>query len=306
MARRAAVLLVSFLALAACSRPAASDAPEAAADVPAEAPAAAGAVAKLVPPPSKAPLETAPQLAYSYEYDITAPPKAVRALAAKHEAACQAAGATVCQVTGASVSEEGSDQVRASLSIRATPAWLKTFRAGLADQAEKAGGRVASAVTNTEDLSRALVDTEAALRAKITLRDRLQSLLANRPGKLSELLELEQALAQAQGEIDATQSELAVMRTRVATSKLDISYASMGVLAPDGAGAPISQAVSEIAGGLAMTAAIMIRLLTWAGPWALLIGGGGWLWMKRRGKVRPARPERAKAEGVEPSQGPTP
>jgi hypothetical protein len=294
MARHGVVLLVSALALAGCNKPveggspqqeyasqpvtAAASAPEAAADASARSTAAPRAA-----PAAKAdaPIVTAPLLAYSYDYAIAAPPKAIRALAARHEAACQAAGPTVCQVIAARINEAGADQVAGTLSLRATPAWLATFRAGLGKEAEGAGGRVTRAATTTEDLSRAIVDTEAALRARAKLRDRLEILLASRPGKLSELLEVEQELARVQGEIDATQSELAMMRTRVTTSKIDIAYESSGVLAPEGVGAPIAAAVGDVAGALALTLAFMIRLATWLAPWALLVGVPLWLFRKR-------------------------
>ena len=88
----------------------------------------------------------------------------------------------------------------------------------------------------SEDLTRQIVDTEAAVRARTALRDRLQAILATRPGKLSDLLEVEKELARVQGELDATQSELAVMRTRVVTSLLTITYSSgASLMAPRGA-----------------------------------------------------------------------
>lgn len=232
-----------------------------------------------------------PMLAYSYNYGIEAPPKSIRLLVARHEQACAAAGPTVCQMTSANVQELGEDQIRGSLQLRATPAWLKRFREGVASEARAEGGRVVQSNVTSEDLSRQIVDTEAALRAKSTLRDRLQALLASRPGKLSELLELERELARVQQEIDATQSQLEVMRARVAMSELTISYASAGVLAPQGAFSPIGDALSDVAGIIAGTLAFMIRLVAVLFIWALLIGGLLWVFRKRLPKVRLPRRE---------------
>ena len=110
-----------------------------------------------------------PMLAYSYTYGIEAPPRAIRLLVARHEAACAAAGPTVCQMTSANVQEVGEDQIRGSLQLRATPAWLKRFREGLAGEARAEGGRVVQSNVTSEDLSRQIVDTEAALRLVATL-----------------------------------------------------------------------------------------------------------------------------------------
>lgn len=227
-----------------------------------------------------------PMLAYSYRYGIEAPPRAVRGLLARHEAACAAAGPTVCQVTSSQVQEYGQDEVRGALTLRAAPAWLKGFRAGLAGEAKSAGGRLAAVNVSSEDLSRQIVDTEAALRAKTTLRDRMQALLADRPGKLGDLIELERELARVQGEIDATQSELALMRTRVATSDVTISYASAGVLAPEGVLAPLSEALSDFLRIIVGTLAVMIRVIAALAPWVLAIGALLWVFRKRLPKIR--------------------
>ncbi len=219
-------------------------------------------------------------LAYSYGYGLQASPKGVRTLIAKHEAACTKAGPALCQVTGSSVSERGQDQLSAELTLRAAPPWLSQFREGLSADAKDAGGRVVRSEVSTEDLSRQIVDTEAMLRAKITLRDRLQALLASRPGKLADLVELERELSKVQGELDAAQSELAMMRQRVATSDVTISYESGGVLAPQDVWSPIGKAFSDFLRILAATIALLINVIAWTLPWLLL--GGLLIWALRK------------------------
>src|SRR5690606_23488191 len=108
--------------------------------------------------------------------------------------------------------------------------------------------------------------------ARKTLRDRLQDLLASRPGKLQELLEVERELARVQAEIDATESALAVMRTRVATSRLTIDYVSEGVLAPDSAFRPLQEAVHGIAGYFFGGLAAIVVILAVLAPFALVFG----------------------------------
>lgn len=237
---------------------------------------------------SAAPLApTAPMLAYSYHYRIAAPPKAIRALAARHEAACVAAGPAICQVTASEITAEGEGEVRGTLTLRAGPAWLRKFRDGLTREARDAGGEVLSAAASSEDLTRQIVDTEAAMRAKTTLRDRLQGLLANRPGKLSELLELEQALAEVQQQIDAANSELAVMRTRIATSALTLNYASSGIAGRPGAWAPLGEAVGDAGGMLATSLGALVSLVVIAAPWGLALAGLWFLIRKRLPRRKP-------------------
>ena len=81
-----------------------------------------------------------------------------------------------------------------------------------------------SANTAAEDLTRAMVDNKAGLRAKTGLRDRLEKDVATRPGKLSDAVEAEKTVAEVQGAIDAERAELAAEKTRVATSKLTLDY----------------------------------------------------------------------------------
>lgn len=294
---RCLVLASSLFLLAACSKPAtpASDAaPEALMRAPASAQAAKPPVADAVAaaPAAPRPAVTIPMLAYRYGYTLEAPARSIRALVGKHEAACQAAGAALCQLTGAQVTEVGQDRVRGELALKAAPAWLKTFRAVLDGEAKAAGGRVVTSSVSSEDLSRQIVDTDAALRARTTLRDRLQALLASRPGKLSELLEVETQLAQVQGEIDATQSELAEMRGRVATSELKLTYESTGVLAPQGVLAPLGSAFSDFLGIVVKVAAALVRITAYLLPLALIAGLGFWFYRRRLPKraTKPTRP----------------
>lgn len=291
MRRLLASSLVLTLALAACSRPAEVDsetsAPERAVaeSTAADAAAAAPAEAKTASTPERAAI-VLPQIAYSYAYSIAAPAQAIRDLVGRHEAACVRAGPAVCQVVGSSVSEAGEDRIGGQLILRASAPWIASFRGGLAGQARAAGGRIASAEVSSEDLSRQIVDTEASIRAMTTLRDRLQQHLATRPGKLSELLELERELAEVQGRLDATRSELAVMRGRVAMSELKLTYQSAGVLAPQGVFAPLAEAVSGVLAALVSALAVMVTVLAWAVPWMLIAAGVAFAWRRRQTKAR--------------------
>lgn len=223
----------------------------------------------------------APMLAYSYSYGLQAKPSGVRTLLARHAAACAAAGPAVCQVTSSRISSSGPDRVNATLVVRATPAWLGPFRSGLEAQVRSAGGQIVDAQVESEDLSRQIVDAEATLLAKTTLRDRLQGLLASRPGKVSDLVEIERSLAQVQGEIDSARSTLEMMRKRVSMSDLTLEYASGGVMAPRGVWSPLSGAVGDFIGIIAATLAAFIRFIAWTAPWAIIGGLLFWLVRKR-------------------------
>src|SRR5690349_3169047 len=138
----------SLVALAACSKQAV-DHPAAREESVATAPAAADASAEAAGSKAAAAAEpeagvrdradhsvvlrppatpTVPQLAMAYRLGFVLPFDQVRPLMESHQEACELAGALQCQVMGASSSAEGRDKARAELTLRATPAWLRSFR----------------------------------------------------------------------------------------------------------------------------------------------------------------------------------
>jgi hypothetical protein len=192
----------------------------------------------------------------------------------------------MCQLIGSNRTGDPESYMEGYVQIRGEPMWLRTFKAGMAQDADEAGGRIISENTASEDLTRQIVDTEARLRAQTALRDRLQELLRSRPGRLADLLEVERELARVQGEIDAVQSALAVMRTRVAMSELTLQYRS----APRPVGSdtfePLRQAFANFLGIIVGGFAAIITLIAVLIPFAIVLVPLGWLlwrWRKRRG-----------------------
>lgn len=261
---------------------------EAAAAAPAEGPAAAAPVE----------IPTGAQIAYSYRYGVEVPADRATELMRRHEAACTRAGPSVCQVLESESQRHGRDSVSASLELRATPAWLAAFRGALETDAERAGGRIAAASTESEDLTRSLTDTSARLRALTTLRDRLQTLLATRSAPLEQLLATERELARVQGELDATQSALTAMRTRVAMSHVSLSYRSAQQFAPDNAFTPVTRALTGSLAAFMGTLGAIIYALASLLPLLLILGPLVWLAWKHRRKIRLGRKVRVGAPGA--------
>lgn len=225
-------------------------------------------------------------LAYAYSVGFEIPSQNLAGVMDAHIQACQAAGPRQCQLIGSNRSGDPESYMEGFVSIRGEPLWLRTFMAGMEAQANAADGRIVSENTNTEDLTRAIVDTEARLRAQTALRDRLQELLRSRPGRLADLLEVERELARVQAEIDAVQSNLAVMRTRVAMSELTLSYRS----APRAVGSdtfkPLSDAFANFLGIVVAGFAAIITIVAGLLPFAIMIVPIIWLllrWRRARG-----------------------
>ena len=255
---------------------------------------------KLAPPPASGAGRTSGSpvpvtaIAYTYSYSLETPASAIAPLMRRHQAACTAAGPAVCQLLDSNLSISGP-QSMGTLNLRAAPDWLARFRAGLESDAHAAGGRIAQSATSAEDLTRSIVDTQASVRAQTTLRDRLQALLASRPGKLTDLLDLEKELARVQGGLDATTSELTELNGRVQMSKLTLSYAPPAE-ARETATTPLPRAIANFGALVAASLAAMVTLVGLILPWAFLAAavGGGWVMLRRRKRLSiPKAPESA-------------
>jgi hypothetical protein len=235
-------------------------------------------------------------LAYSYGVGLEVPSQRLSGVMDRHVQACQSAGPRLCQLIGSNRQGDPDSYMQGYVSLRAEPAWLRTFMAGLENQADEAGGRIVSQTVQSEDLTRQIVDTEARLRALTALRDRLEALLRSRPGRLSDLLEVERELARVQGEIDATQSNLVVMRTRVAMSELTLNYQSSPRPVGSDTLEPLRNALADFLGIIVGGFAAIIYVIAGLIPLAIVVVPLVWLalrWRKRRGGRFFGRPPEA-------------
>lgn len=273
------------LALAGCSQSEeyAASAPEAAADMavqkltPAEGEAAAGSVEPAAIPVS------VPKIAYVYEYGYRVAADRMVALQRRHTELCEGQGPRNCRIIEMRSSGGEGDYASGSLALEVAAPKARAFGAALARVAGESGGEEVSSAITGEDLSKQIVDTEARLRARIVLRDRLMEVLASRKGSVAELVEAERGVAQVNEEIDQARSWLAEMQGRVDFSRVNIAYAS-GSPAGGGFLAPIRDVVGNLGAILGYLFATLIVLVTVAVPLGLFGLGlrKGWLWLKGR------------------------
>jgi hypothetical protein len=236
------------------------------------------------------PVDTVSYLAYAYGMRLALPGERLIGLMDGHAAACRNAGLRVCQLVASRREGDPLDTLRGSLSLRAEPQWLQRFMKGVQSDALGAAGRVTAQWTTTEDLTREIVDTEATLRAKRALRDRLQQLLATRPGSLSDLLGVERELSRVQGEIDSTESNLAAMRTRVAMSALTIEYGSNVRAVGSGTFEPLWLALAGFIVAAVESTATLVTVVGALLPWVAFGALALWLLVRRRRARRTTSP----------------
>jgi hypothetical protein len=224
-------------------------------------------------------------IAYSYDYRLEFPPNTAQPVMQTHRDRCLAAGFEVCQVMSSSASVQGDDRSQASLNIRALPTWMDAFRASLEGEVEDAGGEIRSSNMGATDLTRPILDAEARLTAKYSLRQRLTALLDRETASVEELVRLERELARVQGDIESSESILRNMRARVSMSTAHLNYSTR--YTPTGGGAldPIGDAVDGSVRAFSYGLGDVITFIAGGAPWLILILPALWLFLRWRRRV---------------------
>lgn len=195
-----------------------------------------------------------PKMAYIYDYGFRLGSDGIPDLQQRHADLCVQQGPYVCQIV--SMNRSGSiedEDVRGRLELAVIADKARAFGKKLDASAEDAGGEQIEANITGEDLSKNMVDTEARLRSRIVLRDRMMEVLRTRKGSVAELVEAERSVAQINQEIDQARSWLEEMKGRVAYARVNIDYAS--------ANAPASDFLSPVAGAFGILGSLLGNVL---------------------------------------------
>ncbi|MBK8837790.1 MAG: DUF4349 domain-containing protein [Hyphomonadaceae bacterium] len=234
-------------------------------------------------------------IAYTYNYGFKVPATAMQALLDAHKKQCEDAGPVKCYVVNSSISGLGEDQSYGQMTLRGSADWVRTFRSGMSEGLKPFNATLDSNSDSAEDLTVNIVDSEARLRSLKTMRDRLEQLLRDRPGKLGDLLEIEREFARVQGEIDSSESILAQMKLRVAMSVLSLNYTASFPPGSESVWRPVGDAFGGFEASFAGAFAGIIRFIAEMLP--IVIFGGlvifailGVLRWRGRGRKKPAVP----------------
>jgi len=286
-------LLASTVLIVACSQGAEQDAGEYIASVDAEeayaptevamAPDANREAAADVAEPTTSPapggdipVGSMPQIAYRYALGFRMEGDAIKPLQNRHADMCEALGANRCRIISMRQAEQEGNYSYGSLQIAVASGIARDFSKDLEQSSGSVDAELVSSSIDGEDLSKQIVDTEARLRSRELLRDRLMDVLRSRRGTVAELVEAERSVAQVNQEIDQARSWLNEMRGRVAFSQMSITYeAGAPAAANQGGGfaGPIYSAWNSLGSILGSMIAFLMLAVTVLGPIALLVFG---------------------------------
>lgn len=212
-----------------------------------------------------------PQLAYSYTLSFVVPGDRLGGVQDMHRALCDRMGAARCQLVAFERDDSQDQRGGAFTKLRVAASEAHGFSDALAKSVGDAGGRATGNRIGTEDVSKQIVDTKARIAQRELLVQRLTEVLRTRSGKVSELVEAERSVAQAQEELDQARGWLAELQGRVAMSDFEIHYTAV---APSASSSGVAGQLGDAGSASLATFVIGLRsLLTFAIyllPWALL------------------------------------
>lgn len=219
-------------------------------------------------------------IAYTYNLDMSLPRANVEPVMSGHVQACEAAGTAVCIITSSNINNQSDDRTTGYVSLRAKPDWIETFLEGIDDDVAKLDGEVTSRNKQSVDLTSTILDTDARLKAKITLKGRLENLLATREGSLSDLLQVERELARVTGEIESITSNLKALRLRVSMSEMTLGYETKRSIVSGGRSNPLARAFGDFFYDLSSALAAVITFFALGLPWMILAGVFLFIWTR--------------------------
>ena len=123
------------------------------------------------------------------------------------------------------------------------------------------GAPVYATNRGAEELTAQIVDNEARLRSVTVHRDALQKMVEDKPVRLSDLLETQQALAQAQGDIDSRWSLLTALKLRVSMSVITFYDQAEYAPAAQSIWCPVTDAFGDFAPAFARTLGAIIAFV---------------------------------------------
>ncbi len=142
-------------------------------------------------------------------------------------------------------------------------------------------GKVETVTSNAQDVGEEFVDVTARVTNAKRLEERLISLLANRTGKLDEVLRVERELARVREEIERYEGRLRYLSSRVALSTLTITVHEPAPILGNNPGEnPIAAALRRAWRNFVALLAGVIASLGVVIPLAL-VGVGGWYAYRR-------------------------
>ena len=190
-----------------------------------------------------------------------------------------------CEVVSSSVTTRTTDSPPTGmLSLRVAPADLSKLLASI----DKLG-TVVQHITEREDKTTQVVDTEAKIKNLTAFRDNLRAMLAKQGATVRDVVEIQKQLTDTQSELDSETAQRKILANEIEKVAIEISLRVERRGANAGSFAQIWNAVRESGSILADSTASLITTVVAIIPWLVLVVPITWLlrkawrsWKRRR------------------------
>ena len=195
-------------------------------------------------------------------------------------------GTIQCEVVSSSVTTRAEDSTPSgSVSLRVSPQDAGKLFA----QAEKLG-KMAQHITEREDKTTAVIDSEAKIKNLTAFRDNLRSMLAKPAATVKDLVEIQQQLMETQSQLDSETAQRKVLANETEKVLVELSFRTPRSAGTASAWIQIANAFRQSGQVLADSTAAVIATVVAIIPWLILILPGLWLIRKIWRKLRQNRP----------------
>ncbi|MBZ5563239.1 MAG: DUF4349 domain-containing protein [Acidobacteriia bacterium] len=198
------------------------------------------------------------------------------------ESAIAFCGTIQCEVLSSSITTRSPNSPPAgTMLLRVAPQDLNK----LLDQVQKLG-KVAQHVTEREDKTAQVVDTDAKLKNLTAFRDNLRAMLSKPSATVKDLIEIQQQLTETQSQLDSQTMQRKILANETEKTAVEISFRVEKPWGNAGGFAQIWDALRESGAVLGESTASLITVIVAVIPWLILIVPGVWLLRRAWRKLR--------------------
>lgn len=196
-----------------------------------------------------------------------------------------------CEVVSSSITAKtANSEPFGNISLRVGPDDLKK----LFDNLQKLG-KIAQHITNREDKTAVVIDTEAKIKNLTSFRDTLRAMLVKPSATVRDLVEIQKQLTDTQAELDSENTQRKLLANETEKVAVEISFRVENA-ANGGSWSEITDAFGDSGSVLAESTAALITFIVAVIPWLILIIPAIWLiiraWRKfRRKRTVPPSPQ---------------
>ena len=194
-------------------------------------------------------------------------------------------GTIQCEVVSSSITTRTHDSPPSGhISLRVSPEDAKK----LFIHVEKAGN-IVQHITESEDKTAVVIDTDAKIKNLTSFRDSLRAMLTRPSASVKDVVEIQRQLTDVQAQLDSETAQRKILANQTEKVAVEIAFHVEKSIAGTGVFAPIGDALRESGSVLADSVASLITVIVAVIPWLVLIVPALWLLAKSWRKLRRKR-----------------